>query len=180
MDAYDYIIIGAGSAGCVLAAGGQVITFGQYLRPSKKHLPIHEYVTPEAFDQWRVEGERMGFLYVASGPLVRSSYKAGGETQCAAFPVGLHALGGVVCWGFTPRMACAALATLTAQHACVYPRTPGFLPYARGVGLPSLPPPHSPSPHAYAEFFVKGVLEKRKAAGGGGAAAAGAGHVPSP
>ncbi len=128
-------------AGCVLAAGGQVITFGQYLRPSKKHLPIHEYVTPEAFDQWRVEGERMGFLYVASGPLVRSSYKAGGETQCAAFPVGLHAIGGVVCWGFTPWMAFAALATLKAQHACVCVRTPGFLPYARGVGLPSLPPP---------------------------------------
>jgi lipoic acid synthetase len=39
-------------------------------------LPI-EYVTPEKFEQWREEGERLGFKYVASGPLVRSSYKAG-------------------------------------------------------------------------------------------------------
>lgn len=56
----------------------QVVTFGQYLRPSKRHIPVEEYVTPEAFDAWREEGEAMGFLYVASGPLVRSSYRAGG------------------------------------------------------------------------------------------------------
>ena len=58
-------------------AGVEIVTLGQYLRPSKGHLRIHEYVTPEKFDQWRVEGEEMGFSYVASGPLVRSSYKAG-------------------------------------------------------------------------------------------------------
>jgi lipoyl synthase len=58
-------------------SGVDVITFGQYLRPSKRHLPIAEYVKPEVFDQWREEGEAMGFVYVASGPLVRSSYKAG-------------------------------------------------------------------------------------------------------
>ncbi len=58
-------------------AGVDVVTFGQYLRPSKRHLPVAEYVTPEAFEQWREEAEGMGFLYVASGPLVRSSYKAG-------------------------------------------------------------------------------------------------------
>mmetsp|Transcript_112 Transcript_112/g.94 ORF Transcript_112/g.94 Transcript_112/m.94 type:complete len:381 (-) Transcript_112:1371-2513(-) len=57
--------------------GVDVITFGQYLRPTKRHLPVKDYVTPEKFDQWRQEGEDMGFLYVASGPLVRSSYKAG-------------------------------------------------------------------------------------------------------
>jgi len=54
-----------------------VVTFGQYLQPTKKHLPVQEYVTPEKFDQWQKEGEAMGFTYVASGPLVRSSYKAG-------------------------------------------------------------------------------------------------------
>mmetsp|Transcript_11149 Transcript_11149/g.34155 ORF Transcript_11149/g.34155 Transcript_11149/m.34155 type:complete len:345 (-) Transcript_11149:154-1188(-) len=54
-----------------------VVTFGQYLRPTDKHLSVVEYVTPEKFDQWREEGEVMGFKYVASGPLVRSSYKAG-------------------------------------------------------------------------------------------------------
>ena len=54
-----------------------VVTFGQYLQPTKKHLPVKEYITPEKFDEWQKEGEAMGFKYVASGPLVRSSYKAG-------------------------------------------------------------------------------------------------------
>lgn len=54
-----------------------VVTFGQYLQPSKGHLKVTEFVTPERFDEWKVRGEEMGFKYVASGPLVRSSYKAG-------------------------------------------------------------------------------------------------------
>jgi lipoic acid synthetase len=54
-----------------------VVTFGQYLRPTKRHMKVAEFVTPEAFDAWKREAEGMGFLYVASGPLVRSSYKAG-------------------------------------------------------------------------------------------------------
>jgi len=54
-----------------------VVTFGQYLRPTDKHLAVVEYVTPEKFDNFRKIGEDMGFRYVASGPLVRSSYKAG-------------------------------------------------------------------------------------------------------
>jgi lipoic acid synthetase len=58
-------------------AGVDVITLGQYLRPSKRHLPVAEYVTPEAFDEWSRVGRELGFVYVASGPLVRSSYKAG-------------------------------------------------------------------------------------------------------
>lgn len=58
-------------------SGIEVITFGQYLRPTKGHLPVVEYVTPAVFDELRVAGEEMGFKYVASGPLVRSSYKAG-------------------------------------------------------------------------------------------------------
>lgn len=58
-------------------AGVDVVTFGQYLRPSTKHMPVKEYVTPESFAEWQRMGEDMGFLYVASGPLVRSSYKAG-------------------------------------------------------------------------------------------------------
>lgn len=57
--------------------GVDVVTFGQYLRPSKRHIPVDRYVTPEEFAQWKKEAEEMGFLYVASGPLVRSSYKAG-------------------------------------------------------------------------------------------------------
>ncbi len=54
-----------------------VVTFGQYMRPTKRHLAVAEYVTPEAFDAYRVIAEDMGFLYVASGPMVRSSYRAG-------------------------------------------------------------------------------------------------------
>ncbi len=54
-----------------------VVTFGQYLQPSRRHLPVKEYVTPEKYQEWQEEAEAMGFKYVASGPLVRSSYKAG-------------------------------------------------------------------------------------------------------
>ena len=54
-----------------------VVTFGQYMRPTKRHMKVEEYITPEAFEKWRVRALDMGFLYCASGPLVRSSYKAG-------------------------------------------------------------------------------------------------------
>ncbi|XP_059663128.1 lipoyl synthase 2, mitochondrial [Cornus florida] len=61
----------------VREAGVDVMTFGQYMRPSKRHMPVSEYITPEAFDNYRTLGMEMGFRYVASGPMVRSSYKAG-------------------------------------------------------------------------------------------------------
>lgn len=54
-----------------------VVTFGQYMRPTKRHMKVEEYVTPETFELWRQRALDMGFLYCASGPLVRSSYKAG-------------------------------------------------------------------------------------------------------
>jgi len=54
-----------------------VVTFGQYMRPTKKHLAVVEYITPEAFQRYQEIAESMGFLYVASGAMVRSSYKAG-------------------------------------------------------------------------------------------------------
>ena len=54
-----------------------VVTFGQYLRPTEHHLAVVEYVKPEKFDEFRRIGEELGFKYVASGPMVRSSYKAG-------------------------------------------------------------------------------------------------------
>lgn len=53
------------------------VTLGQYMQPTKKHLKVIEYVTPEKFTYWQEIGDKMGFLYTASGPLVRSSYKAG-------------------------------------------------------------------------------------------------------
>jgi len=54
-----------------------VVTFGQYLRPTEHHLAVVEYVTPEQFEKYKTIGESMGFKYIASGPMVRSSYKAG-------------------------------------------------------------------------------------------------------
>src|SRR6478735_2178416 len=54
-----------------------VVTFGQYMRPTKRHLKVEKYVTPDEFELWRQRALDMGFLYCASGPLVRSSYKAG-------------------------------------------------------------------------------------------------------
>ncbi len=57
--------------------GCDVVTFGQYLQPTKRHLKVEKYVTPEEFDEWKSIADSMGFLYVASGPLVRSSYRAG-------------------------------------------------------------------------------------------------------
>lgn len=57
--------------------GVDCLTLGQYLQPTKRHMKVEKFVTPEEFDYWRKVGEEMGFLYVASGPMVRSSYKAG-------------------------------------------------------------------------------------------------------
>ncbi len=56
--------------------GVDILTIGQYLQPSAKHLPVVEFVTPERFEVYRVLGLEMGFRYVESGPLVRSSYHA--------------------------------------------------------------------------------------------------------
>ena len=53
------------------------LTLGQYMQPTKRHLKVVEYVTPEKFKFWEEKGKSFGFAYTASGPLVRSSYKAG-------------------------------------------------------------------------------------------------------
>jgi lipoyl synthase len=57
--------------------GVDFLTIGQYLQPTPKHLPVVEFITPEQFQAYEGMGLDLGFLYVASGPLVRSSYKAG-------------------------------------------------------------------------------------------------------
>jgi lipoyl synthase len=59
------------------AHGVDILTLGQYLRPSAWHLPVQEWVSPEHFAGYRERGLALGFRYVASGPLVRSSYRAG-------------------------------------------------------------------------------------------------------
>ena len=60
----------------IAAQGTDVLTIGQYLRPSPEHLPIERYWTPTEFDDLRELGMTMGFDHVESGPLVRSSYHA--------------------------------------------------------------------------------------------------------
>ncbi len=58
-------------------AGVDFLAMGQYLRPTKNHIEVKEYVKPEAFERLKQEALGLGFMYVASGPFVRSSYKAG-------------------------------------------------------------------------------------------------------
>jgi lipoic acid synthetase len=57
-------------------AGVDIVTLGQYLRPTPNHLPVERYVTPDEFDLYRREGLEKGFLEVVAGPMVRSSYRA--------------------------------------------------------------------------------------------------------
>jgi lipoic acid synthetase len=58
------------------AANVDIVTFGQYLRPTPNHLAVERYVTPQEFDLYREWGLARGFLEVVAGPLVRSSYRA--------------------------------------------------------------------------------------------------------
>jgi len=56
--------------------GVTIVTIGQYLQPTKKHLAVEEYITPEIFEKYKEEGFKIGFKFIESGPLVRSSYHA--------------------------------------------------------------------------------------------------------
>ena len=60
----------------MLEAGCRILTLGQYLQPSKNHLPVKRFIPPEDFEKWRQTALSMGFVEVASGPFVRSSYHA--------------------------------------------------------------------------------------------------------
>jgi lipoic acid synthetase len=68
----------------LLAAGCRIVTLGQYLQPSKSHLPVAAYVPPEEFEKWRSYALAAGFSAAAAGPFVRSSYRAGEMFQIAA------------------------------------------------------------------------------------------------
>jgi lipoic acid synthetase len=67
-----------------------ILTLGQYLRPSAQHLPMHRWVTPEEFAHWKKFSLEHGFRVVESGPLVRSSYHAD-EQSDALVPLSLRA-----------------------------------------------------------------------------------------
>ena len=60
----------------LLSAGCRMLTLGQYLQPTRDHLPVERFVPPEAFDRWRALALKAGFEEAASGPFVRSSYHA--------------------------------------------------------------------------------------------------------
>jgi lipoic acid synthetase len=62
--------------GLLRAAAVDIVTIGQYLRPSRENLPVVEYVSPETFDEYRAFGDALGFRHVFAGPFVRSSYRA--------------------------------------------------------------------------------------------------------
>ncbi|MBD7956624.1 lipoyl synthase [Microbacterium sp. Sa4CUA7] len=80
-------------------AGTDIITITQYLRPSPRHLPVARWVRPEEFVEFKAEAERIGFLGVLAGPLVRSSYRAGRlwaqsmRAKGRSLPAGLEHLG---------------------------------------------------------------------------------------
>jgi len=66
------------------AQGTNILTLGQYLQPTREHLPVVRYVRPDEFAEFKVLGEAMGFKHVESGPLVRSSYHAFDQAESAA------------------------------------------------------------------------------------------------
>ncbi|HWH31798.1 MAG TPA: lipoyl synthase [Egibacteraceae bacterium] len=65
------------------AAGVEILTIGQYLPPTHTHAALQRYAPPEEFDRYRQAGAEMGFAHVESGPLVRSSYRAGRQAEAA-------------------------------------------------------------------------------------------------
>jgi lipoic acid synthetase len=67
-------------------ANVDIVTIGQYLRPSRENLPVVEYVPPETFERHREFGERLGFRHVFAGPFVRSSYRAEEALRAASAP----------------------------------------------------------------------------------------------
>lgn len=125
-------------------AGVRAVTLGQYLRPSKMHMNVHRYVSPEEFAEYeRRAREDFGFDMVASGPLVRSSYKAGelylermierdramrragvGEDESLRSPGWREAqdtIGGLAGGGTVSEVG---MGTTTAQHGAVVGGTP--------------------------------------------------------
>ena len=74
----------------IAEAGCDILTVGQYLAPTSKHIPIEKYYSPAEFDNLKVEALALGFRYVEAGPLVRSSYHAGRHTQGGGLPTHDH------------------------------------------------------------------------------------------
>jgi lipoic acid synthetase len=69
------------------AVGCDIVTIGQYLRPTTNHLPIHRWVEPSTFEAWRTAGAALGIAHVEASPLTRASHHAAESWQSVAFPV---------------------------------------------------------------------------------------------
>ena len=78
----------------IRAAGVDVVTFGQYLRPTSHHLPIVRYADPAEFVAWKQLGESYGIGHVEASPLTRSSYHAKGAAESVSTPVSVSAVSG--------------------------------------------------------------------------------------
>ena len=65
----------------VAAVRGDILTIGQYLQPTKEHLPVKRFYHPDDFAVFKTEGERLGIRHVEAGPLVRSSYHAANQVE---------------------------------------------------------------------------------------------------
>jgi len=102
------------------AAGVDLVTLGQYLRPTPKHLAVERFVDPEGFARYAEEGEKMGFAYVASGPLVRSSYKAAEIFVRSVLRPGDAAAAAAL---LKERLADAQTAAAHTEHGAAAPRT---------------------------------------------------------
>ena len=74
------------------SAGVDIVTLGQYLRPTPKHAPVDRFVTPETFAEYERLGQEIGFEFVASGALVRSSYHAAEGFVAARLRAGKSAI----------------------------------------------------------------------------------------
>ncbi|RMF07550.1 MAG: lipoyl synthase [Candidatus Neomarinimicrobiota bacterium] len=83
------LMVGLGETGAevvetmqqIAAIGVEIFTIGQYLQPTKNHLPVQRYVPPEEFEEWKTAGLALGFKVVEAGPLVRSSYHADAQAR---------------------------------------------------------------------------------------------------
>jgi lipoic acid synthetase len=79
---YDEVLCVMGD---LVAVGCDLLTIGQYLAPSRDHHPVIEYIHPDLFEAYKRDGLRLGFKYIASGPLVRSSYHADRATSTITY-----------------------------------------------------------------------------------------------
>ncbi len=107
VDVFDHGAYCAPSA-TLLRAGVDVVTLGQYMRPTKRHMAVAEYVTPATFAALEASAKDLGFLYVAAGPLVRSSYRAGEYFLTNVLRQGAGATGAAGVAGAAPADARAA------------------------------------------------------------------------